>query len=273
MGRFCLIVLVAALGACTRHPPDRAAAPVGYDGAGTTQTEAERRHGARLTHVLGCTSCHGEGLTGLNFTAGHPEYGPLYASNLTLVLPHYSDGQIERLLRAGEHPVRKSLWGMPSQLFQHLGAPDMRALILYLRTLPPSGKPTPPPQFSAQDRKDIASGEYKPAARIVAETRALGPIDLGPQYALGRYIAATTCAECHGPKLEGGPHGSPPDLIIAASYSAAQFEKLITAGVPNRPKTLNPMMAGVAKYRFSYLTPHEREALYRYLQARAQRPQ
>jgi mono/diheme cytochrome c family protein len=268
------MILVAILGACARHPADRsAAAAAGYDGAGAKEREAQLRHGARLTHVLGCTSCHGEGLTGLNFTAGHPEYGPLYASNLTLVLPHYSDAQIELILRAGQHPVRKNLWGMPSQLFQHLGAPDMKALIAYLRTLPPSGKPTLPPRFSAQDRKDIASGEYKPAARIVGETRALLPIDLGPRHALGRYIAASTCAECHGAKLEGGPHGSPPDLIIAASYSPAQFEKLIVAGIPNTAKKLNPMMAGVAKYRFSYLTPHERAALYAYLAARAQRPQ
>ena len=32
------------------------------------------------------------------------------------------------------------------------------------------------------------------------------------------------------------------------------------------------MMSGVSKYRFKYLTPHERDALYAYLKARAERP-
>jgi hypothetical protein len=33
------------------------------------------------------------------------------------------------------------------------------------------------------------------------------------------------------------------------------------------------MMSGVAKHRFSYLTQHERDALYAYLKARAEQPQ
>ena len=32
------------------------------------------------------------------------------------------------------------------------------------------------------------------------------------------------------------------------------------------------MMSGVAKTRFAYMTPHERDALYAYLKARAEKP-
>jgi cytochrome c553 len=242
-----------------------------FDGAEVTNAAAQRAHGERLTHVLGCTGCHGAGLTGRNFTADHPEYGPLYASNLTLVLPHYSDAQIEALLRTGVHPERKTVWGMPSEIFQHLSAADMTALVAHLRTLRPAGRLTPPPQFSAQDKKEIAAGLYKPAVQGVRETRTELPTDTGPQYALGRYISEVTCAECHGPKLEGRP-GDTPNLVVAGSYSRAEFERLITQGIPTGNRKLKPLMADVARTRFSKLMPHERDALYAYLKARAEQP-
>jgi len=161
---------------------------------------------------------------------------------------------------------------MPSEVFQHLSAADMKALIAYLRSIKPVGKKLPPPQFSVQDKKDIAAGVYKPAVAGVRETRDVLPFDAGPQYALGRYIASVTCAECHGSKLEGAPAakpGQPPNLIVAGGYTRDQFETLITKGIPVGGRKLNPMMSGVATTRFSHLTPHERDALYAYLKARA----
>lgn len=150
----------------------------------------------------------------------------------------------------------------------------MKALLAYVRSLPPAGAPTPPPHFSPQDKKEIASGDFKPALELVKEDRDQLPVDLGPGYALGRYITEVTCAECHGPKLEGHKRpGSPPDLIVAGGYTRAEFERLITTGVPTGGRKLRVLMAEVAKYRFSHLTPHERDALYAYLKARAEQPQ
>ena len=59
-------------------------------------------------------------------------------------------------------------------------------LLAYLRTLKPSGKPTPLPQFSAQDKKDIASGKYQPAVKLVSATKGVlkhstRPVLLVPQ--------------------------------------------------------------------------------------------
>lgn len=267
------LAMLAAVTACkgSNRAPD-AVAPITFDGAGVTDTAARVAHGERLTRVLGCNGCHGEQMTGRNFTADHPEYGPVYASNLTVVLPHYSDAAIERLLRTGEHPARKDLWIMPSEIFQHLSATDMTALIAYLRTLPPAGKPTPPPVLSAQDKKDIAAGKYQPAAQIIRERNGVLPFDPGPQYALGRYITSVSCAECHGPKLEG-TKGDTPDLIIAGAYSRAEFEIFITTGAAKGGRKIKPLMVKVAKTRFAHLTPHERDALYAYLKARAEQPQ
>ena len=260
--------------ACQQQPkPPTKPAEITFDGAQVTEAAVVRAHGERLTHVLGCTGCHGAHLEGTFFTEDEPQYGPLYASNLTVEVPEYTDAQLDGIIRHGIHPKRKTVWGMPSQIFQHLSDQDYTALVAYLRTLKPTGKKTPPPQFSAQDKKDIASGNYKPAVQMVKEDVSKLPLDPGPQYALGRYITEVTCAECHAPKLEGGPKNMPPNLIVAGGYSRAEFEKLITQGIPTGGRKLNPMMSGVAKTRFSHLTPHERDALYAYLKARAEQPQ
>lgn len=265
--RHCVVVAVFALVACNKQQP------VTFDGAMTGNKAAILAHGERLTHVLGCTGCHGKDLQGTFFTKDEPQYGPLYASNLTVEVPEYTDAQLDGIIRHGTHPERKTVWAMPSEIFRNLSDPDFKALVAYLRSLRPSGKKLPPPQFSAEDKKDIAAGNYKPAIQMVRQFAAKQPVDLGTGYALGRYITTVTCEECHGSDLGGqvGPSGRTPDLIVAGGYSRAEFERLMTTGVPVGARKLNPMMSGVAIRRFSQLTPHERDALYAYLKARAQR--
>lgn len=264
-----LLFLLAS--ACHRAP-----APITFDGAFAADKAALISHGDRLSHVLGCRGCHTNGLKGRDFTGNGSEFGQLYASNLAQVLPSYSDSGLERLLRTGVHPTRKNLWIMPSEVLQNLSAPDMQALIAYLRTVKPAGKPTPPPVLSTLDRQDIAAGTFKPAAQLVKEYQRSQPADLGPRYALGRYITMTTCAACHGPSLQGQANNPildarAPDLLVAAGYSRTDFDKLITQGIPTPPRKLNPMMVRFAKHAFAYLTPHERDALYAYLKARAEK--
>jgi mono/diheme cytochrome c family protein len=266
MRLWCIALLLVA--ACDRKLPE-----ITFDGADTSDQAALVRHGDRLTHVLGCADCHGANLRGTFFTKDQPQYGPLYASNLTAEVPEYSDAQLDGIIRHGVHPERKAVWGMPSHLFQHLSNRDFSALVDYLRTLKPAGKKLPAPEFSVQDRKDIASGAYKPETQLVRETTAQLPIDLGPRHALGRYIAEVTCAECHSPRLEGGdPYSKAPNLAVVGGYSRAQFDRLITQGIPVGDRKLKEMMSGVARVRFTHMTPHERDALYAYLKARAEQP-
>jgi cytochrome c553 len=261
-----------AVAACQQHA--KQSVHIAFDGADAAKPAAIIAHGARLTHVLGCTGCHDVKLQGTFLTKDEPQYGPIYASNLTVEVPEYTDAQLDGIIRHGTHPERKTVWAKPSEVFQHLSDPDFKALLAYLRALKPLGKKLPPPQFSAQDRKDIASGNYKPAAQLVRETSGQFPVDLGQKYALGRYITEVTCAECHGPKLEGNPNapmGRIPNLIVAGSYSRAEFERLATKGIAAGNRKINPVMSGVAVTRISHLTPHERDALYSYLKARAER--
>lgn len=250
---------------------------IAFDGAQVTNSAAQLAHGERLTHVLGCTGCHGANLQGEQFDPEMKQYGPIYASNLTIAANEFTAAQLDGIIRRGVHPQRKSVWVMPSEMFRHLGDADAAALVAYLRSLKPAGKKMPLPQFSKLDREEIASGKYKPAADYIREEKeGAVPVDLGQSHALGRYITEVTCSECHGAKLEGEQPprpGAPPDLIVAGAYSRAEFERLITQGVPTGNRKLREMMSGVAKTRFTHLTPHERDALYAYLKARAERPQ
>ena len=274
--RYC--VCAALLLAACQQQSKTAAEPteITFDGALTADKAAQVGHGERLTWTLGCRGCHGKDLQGTFFTEDEPQYGPLYASNLTIEVPEYTDAQLDGIIRHGTHPERKSVWGMPSEIFQHLSDPDFKAVVARLRTLRPGGEKLPPPQFSKLDKEEIKSGEYEPAIKLVRERAAMLPVDLGARYALGRYITEVTCAECHGPRLDGKKPpkpGMPPDLIVVGGYSRAEFETLMTRGIPIGNRKLNPMMSGVAQRRFSRLTPHERDALYAYLKARAEQLQ
>lgn len=243
-----------------------------FEGGDYSTAAAKIAHGERLTKVLGCRGCHGKDLQGQLWDDDPQEYGIMWASNLTRSVPAMLDAQLRDLLTKGTHPRRKELWVMPSELFQHLAEPDLAALIGYLRTLPPAGDPSPDPKPGPRALREIASGEVKPAAKLVTELRAVGPVDLGPRHAAARYLTRVTCAECHGPELKGVPKDTP-DLIIVAAYSREEFERLITRGEAKDGRKIAELMTAVAKSRFSQLTPRERSALYLYLRARAEQPQ
>ena len=251
---------------CQQHKPAERPPQITFDGAQVSNAAAKLAHGERLSWTLGCRGCHREKLEGGDFYER-------YASNLTRELPKYSDAEIERLLRTGVPRDGRVLYGMPSEIFQHLSAADMTALIAELRTLKPGGKPTQPPKPWTKEAKELmAKGEIKPATVFVREARDVYPADLGPVHALGRYITSVTCAECHGPELKGHDKFTP-NLVVAGGYSRAEFETLMTKGVPAGGRKLkDPLMGEVARERFTHFTPHERDALYAYLKARAEKP-
>ncbi len=268
-----ILLAFAGLSACnssTKPAGQAVGTPVTFDGAGATAAAAKVGHGERLTHVLGCTGCHGKTLEGKYFYER-------YASNLTRDVARYDDASFRRLLHEGIPYDGRELWGMPSEIFQFLSDADTSALIAYLRTLQPTGEPTRKPLPWEPDAVEmIRKGEFMSAAKTVIHDRSLAPADLGPDYALGRYITMVTCSECHGPTLGGAQPpkpGEPPDLIVAGGYSRAEFQQLMTHGEATGHRKISEMMSGVAQRRFSHMTPHERDALYDYLKARAEQPQ
>ena len=276
MRRLTILLAVASLSACHQNSAEKvAAAPaaLSFEGA-TGDAAAVRAHGERLSHILGCRGCHGPALEGKLFNDDAPDMGKIYASNLTRAIPTMSDAQLRHLLRDGVHPTRGDLWIMPSEVFQRLSEPDLAALIAHLRTVPPSGVPTPPPVLSAKAEAEVASGKLRPATSYVAEFRAKTPPDLGPRHALGRYLVSATCSECHGADLTGvsdlEPGVSTPDLDIAGTYDDADLARLLSTGKGRTARDLG-LMTLVGKGHFAYLTPHERSAIIAYVKARAAR--
>lgn len=264
--------LLAVVAACNNGAPPPDSFAVSFDGAKDSNAAAQLAHGERLTWVLGCQGCHGKGMTGNQWDDDPAGYGVMWATNLTRAVPTMNDAQLLAVLQRGQHPTRAELWLMPSQLFQHLSAADIKALVLYLRTLKPQGDVSPPPVLGPKARSEIAAGKYRPAASMVSTYRTVLPADAGPEHALGRYITAVTCAECHGIKLEGDAAGTP-DLIVAGAYTRPEFELMLTKGIALHGRKIDPLMSQVARSRFSKLTPHERDAIYAYLIARAAKPQ
>jgi cytochrome c553 len=269
--RYCAAILALLLApACHDQPTaEQKREETTFEGAQVSSAAALVAHGERISWALGCRGCHREKLEG-------GEFYERYASNLTRDLGKYSDGDIERVLRTGVPPNGRELWGMPSEIFQHLSSADMKALIANIRSTTPAGPPTQPPKPWETDVKEmIAKGELKTAKETVSQDKLIAPVDLGPEYALGRYLTRVTCAECHGPKLDGAPGakpGEPPNLVVAGAYTRAEFEALMTKGIAAGGRKLkNPLMGEVARKRFTHFTPNERDAIYVYLKARAEK--
>lgn len=225
--------------------------------------------GKRIATLLGCHGCHDKNLQGRLFI-DEPHFAVLYSSNLTRALPHYSDEQLEYAIREGVRADGSPLWEMPSEAFTPLSAPDMRALIAYLRSVPGQGAEHPRVVFGPEGKQEIKTGLTKPAPEEVRRERHISPVAAGQNHEWGRYLVHVVCGECHGPDLRGNPDPETyrPDLIVAAAYPLADFKTLMKTGQPLGDRKLT-LMAKVAKSRFSHLTEAEVEAMHGYLVARA----
>lgn len=233
---------------------------------------AETAAAPRLARVLGCLSCHGEGLKGqLMFDA--PGVARVYAPNLTEIAARSSDQQLAAALRQGIGHDGRGLFIMPSAMYSRLDDREAAALIGWIRTLPRAEGETKGLSAGPMGRLLFVLGRLRPVPDVVAEYRTQVPIDLGPEHAAARHLAATACSECHGPALMGGsagPEDKAPDLKVAAGYDASQFKALMRTGRPPTGRDLG-LMSTVAKNDFSHLTDAEIDALHAYLVARAKR--
>jgi len=256
----CLAVLLAGVGlfACTpsgdvsgeAETVSAVPASASFDGADYSTDAAKVAHGERLAELLGCNACHGEDYSGANFGEVVPIVEGLWATNISVTLPAMSDGEIERLLREGVHPTRE-MYLMPSKQSQFLSERDMHALIAFLRTIEPTGDPTPlpPPGFekavTARLPEDYwrtaAEGRprsYHNAAEEAAYFAENAVPDLGSEYAQGRLVALTVCTSCHGAAMDGvgEPAG---DIQGALEYDDAQFARLLREGVSRDGRSID----------------------------------
>jgi cytochrome c553 len=226
----------------------------------------------RQARILGCVSCHGEGLRG-NRMFHEPGVATVWAPNLTEVAARASDQQLAQAIRQGVGADGRPLWVMPSALFSRLSDGEVAALIFYIRSVPRGGRPTPETYVGPIGRLGIVLGRFQPAPAALERFRTTYPIDAGPEHRAGRRLAANACAECHGSELGGGSPGpdvTAPDLAVAAAYDLDQFRTLMRTGVAPGGRDLG-LMRRVARQDFSHLSDEEIAQLYAYLRARAER--
>ena len=229
-------------------------------------------NGRRHAQVLGCFTCHGEGLRGhLMFET--PGVATVWAPNLTEVAARATDQQLAQAIRQGIGIDGRPLWIMPSPMYSRLTDEELAALIVTIRAEPRTGSATPPVSLGPLGRFGVAMGRFRSAPALMDEFRTRQPWDPGPDHARGRHLAATNCAECHGADLSGGqagPNHPAPGLSIAGAYDLDQFRTLMRTGRAPHGRNLG-LMAEVAQKDFSHLTDEEIARLHAYLAARAQR--
>ncbi len=260
-----VIVLLAVAAACQQQKPKE----ITFDGAEVTDAAAKIAHGKRLTTVLDCIGCHGANLQGTNLNED-PKDDAMYAPNITLLLGKYNDDELDKLIRHGRPRDGRTFWFMPVESYQFLSDADFGALVAYLRTVKPAGRPLPPFKLNRAQLKDVQAGNLGSAQAQIRKYREHPPADLGAQHAWGRYMVQTTCTTCHNNALQGWPNFTP-DLDIAGTYSKAELTALLANGQSKTGKDVG--MSGVARRQFSHLTPREREAIVDYILARANRKQ
>lgn len=218
--------------------------------------------GERLSHIHGCTGCHGAQLEG-GVVIDRPWMGRVVAANLTRVAQEQSDAELERVIRRGVRINGRSVWMMPSPMYAHLSDEDLGSIIVYMRSVPASEGPDSAIELRLLGRVAVMLGQLSPLVSEVDTTAERRAPDREDAMDHGRYLAMTACSECHGEKLLGDGMGSPP-LTMALAYTPENFTRLMREGVALGDREL-PMMSGVARRRFSHFTDSEVEAVHTYL--------
>ena len=275
---FCLVASGCSApeeaGADPETETELASPTVSFDGS-QFSTDAEKlAHGERIARILGCSGCHLPDYQGYNFGELIPLVEGLWATNISLTLPSFSDAELERLLREGVHPDRE-MYLMPSKLSQFLSDRDMDALIAHLRTVAPVGEPTPvpPPGFEEAVTSRLPEdywriqelGEpryYHNSAEEVSYFAQNAPPEYGADTRLGRLVTLTVCTSCHGAALDGlGESAGPVDG--ARDYGDAELGRLLRSGIDRNGEPIE--LEWVENHVPPALTDSEVEAAVAYL--------
>jgi mono/diheme cytochrome c family protein len=239
--------------------PDKAAA---IDVPSDVASIAE---GKRLSFVHGCLSCHGPSAEG-NVLFDEPLIARIVAPNLTYSIRHHSTADIITAIRKGVRPDDgTTMIVMPSQAFAPLSDSDLGHILGYLASLPPSEGPESGISIGPIGRVGLLIGKYQTSLQLV-ERASPPPEATDAETTLGRYLARTSCAQCHAADLGGAEHpeGVAPSLRVVAAYSPEDFATLMRTGVGSGGRKLG-VMTGWAAMNFSNFTSEEVRALYRYL--------
>lgn len=224
-----------------------------------------------VNQLMGCGGCHTTRATGNLFVEGEqtdlflaggnlledPGAGRLYVPNLTPDaegLGGWSDDEILRAVRDGVDKNGKFLAPMmPYDNYQHLSDEDGKALVVYLRSIPPAKAPRP--RFAQQLKflpnvlfTVIGVQMHRPTVDVSAP-------DHTDHVAYGHYLARVAgCTDCHSMTAKG-PRKEDDPLFMGGSdvpFTDARLGKVFARNLTPDPDT------GLGKYK-----PEEIKAAFR----------
>ena len=159
------------LGGTLEAAPERLAAP----------TPQQLADGPRQLRILGCFSCHGEGLRGRRIF--HEQgIATIWAPNLTELAANASDQQLAQGIRQGIGSDGRPLFVMPSGLFSRLSDAEVAAVIAAIRALPRGGERTPEISVGPIGRLGLATGRFRTAHASLPDFRARTPLAVGAEH-------------------------------------------------------------------------------------------
>ncbi|MFW5973075.1 MAG: c-type cytochrome [Bacteroidota bacterium] len=204
--------------------------------------------GAHLSRIYGCTDCHGADLSGKVFVDDPPFR--VTATNLTPgrggIGSTYTYEDFDRAIRHGIHPSGRSLFIMPSSVFNNMSDEDVSMLIAYLNTIEPIDTDHPPTEIRPLGRI-LASAMIDPAFEVrTGAARAGMTPEIAPTAEYGAYLSSIVCAHCHGEDLRGievpPAPGSPPapDLAASGQWTNDVFDRALREGITPTGRQMDP---------------------------------
>lgn len=237
--------------------------------------EAALERGEHLVEVILCTTCHGQDLSG-DVEFEDPAIGTVYAANITGLSQTHSDADLVRAIRHGVDQGGRQLALMPADIFIHLSAEDLGALISYLKTVPLVENNLPEPELTFMGRIMLTAGMFGkvfPAEYIDHNQPFPTMPEIGANIEYGAYlVTATGCTSCHGADLGGqvfDPEAPPaPNLTPGGDlgdWSEADFIRTIRTGVSPHGHQLHPEF--MPWKAFAKFHDDELKGLWMYLQS------
>ncbi|MBI2468582.1 MAG: cytochrome c [Candidatus Rokubacteria bacterium] len=216
---------------------------------------------ARGKYVFGAAAgcgCHTEAGKPLNSGGRRYDgpFGSVYSTNITpdrqTGIGGWTDEQIVTAIRAGRRPNGERLIPVhPYPVFNGMAEEDLRALVAYLRSVPPVNRPNQPKRITVP----LFESVFLPAWLAAFAPRETPPPSAPTSgVARGEYLvrAVGHCGECHTPRgithatdnarfLAGtpkGPDGNPvpnitPDKDTGLTWSEEEIAEYLATG--NKP--------------------------------------
>jgi mono/diheme cytochrome c family protein len=207
-------------------------------------TPARLAQGQKIVHAM-CADCHLDrrtgALTGKLLSEIPPEFGKLYAANITQDKEHgigaWTDAELIGVLRTGIGRDGRYRVVMPN--FVHMSDEDVASVIAYLRSddAPVQANPTPSheqePSFLAKTLVNTVMKPLPLPTRPVVAPQPTDAVAYGRYLVVGRY----KCYDCHSKDFKTNNHLEPEK---SAGYMAGGGTMMQPDGSPITARNLTP---------------------------------